>query len=378
MNLEKLLIFNNIQNIILRVGRKDMKTKIIGIIICLMLMTTFLTHAENIESITVKDGSTENSPISNYVVEPPVWELGYKWCYKINKFIIDFKDTDLGLYADIKFDNLCLEVTSVTEDYYELTFDSLCNGTFWIFFDLGDGIINISTKLQNINFDGTIIFNKINMGIEELHPTISGNFDVEIIDQPYIDFPFKLHKNEEVTIDLDLVFEDAHRPIVKFPFNLSDCWGIPAGNLTLDGTISSQILGTIYDFNEIINPILDWLNKTFNGEKISRLFEFSNILKDLLPEIPICYILTNYLDRENCIFNIPEVSEDPPIICCIGNDLITVPAGTFDCYNITIAGMANLYYNTTVGAMVKFIGNLQDIVPSISNIEIELIDYYTY
>jgi hypothetical protein len=351
-----------------------MKTKIIGIIICLMLMTTFLTHAENIESITVKDESTVNAPISNYDVEPPDWELGCKWCYKINKFIIDFKDPDISLYADIKFDDFCLEVTSITEEYYELTFDSLCNGTFWIYFDLGNGIINISTKLQNINFDGTIILNKTTMGIKELHPTISGFFDVEIIDQPYIEFPFKLHREEEVTIDLDIVFDDAHRPIVKFPFNIFDCWGLPAGNLTLDGTISSPILEKIYDFNDIINPFLSIIAKIF--PKFSRLLELSDILLDILPEIHICYILTEYLGREDCVFNIPEVPEYPPIICCLGKDIITVPAGTFDCYNITIAEMANLYYNTTIGAIVKFVGNLQDIIPSISNIEMELIEYY--
>ena len=353
-----------------------MKTKIIGILICLMLMTTFLTHAQNIENNSVVDESTKNAPISNYDVEAPVWELGCKWCYKINKFIIDFKDPDLSLYADIKFDDFCLEVTDITEEYYELTFDSLCNGTFWIYFDLGNGIINISTKLQNIDFDGTIILNKTTMGIKELHPTISGIFDVEITDQPYIEFPFKLHKKELVTIDLDIVFDDAHRPIVKFPFNIFDCWGLPAGNFTLDGTISSPLLDKIDKLNDIIRPILIFLNKTINGPTIERLLEFSNILDDILPEIPICYVLTKYLGRENCVFNIPEVPEEPPIICCLGKDLITVLAGTFDCYNITIALMANLYYNTTIGAIVKFVGNLQDIIPSITNIEIELIDYY--
>jgi hypothetical protein len=354
-----------------------MKTKIIGIIVCVMLMTTFLTTAQNVENIPVRNESDGNDPISSYDVEAPVWKLGYKWIYKINKFTIDFKDTNYGFYMDIKIDDFHFEVTEVTEDLYELTFNSTCNGTFWVFFDLGDGLINISSELKSTKLDGTIVLNKTSMGIKEIHPKISGIFDVEIVEQPYIVLPFKLHKEDRVTIDLDIVFDDAHRPIVKFPFNMSDCWGLPSGNFTLGGTIETDLLTRFCIFNDIINPILKILNDTIGGQMISRLYEFSNLLKDICPVIDICYILTKYLDRE-CVFSTTGVP--PSTICCLSKNFITVPAGTFECYNISILGtnIANIYYNTSIGAIVKFIGNLQDIIPSLSDIDIELIYYYIY
>jgi len=355
-----------------------MKAKIIGILVCIMLMTTILTTAQNLKDITAKDESDEIKQISSYDVEAPVWEVGYKWTYKIYRIIVNYQYPDLGFYMDLKIDNFPLEVTKVTEDFYELTFDSSCNGFSWFFVDLGDGPINISFELISPTIEGTIILDKTSMGIKEVHPTISGEFDVEITEQPYIELPFKLHKKVHVTINLDIIFDNPNQPIVKFPFNLSECWGLPSENFTLFCTIESPLFENIDNANrKIINPILTILNETIDGPMISRLLEFSNILKDILPIIDVCYILTEYLDRE-CVFK--TQGSELPNICCLSKDWITVTAGTFECYNISIFSMfginiANIYYNTTLGAIVKVIGNLEDILPSVSNIHIELISY---
>ncbi len=353
-----------------------MKTKIIGILVCVMLMTAFLTTAQDVENTPVKHESDKNVPISFNQVEAPVWEEGYSWTYKIYSFNIDFGEPDLGLYMDLKMDNLYLEVIKVTEDSYELAFEGGNTGSFWIALDLGDGLINISFEFKSTTIEGTMLLNKTDLRIKQIHPKIYGTIDVKIEEQPYINFPFKLHKEIIGTIDLDIVMGNPYPPIIKFPFEIGEYWGLPATNFTLDGTIESPLLDKIDGFNRAINPILRWINDTFNGPKISMLLELSNKLLDILPIINISYILKEYLGMDN-VFEIPAT---PPLICCLGKDMVTVPAGTFECYNISFLGtnLTNIYYNDTeVKNIVKVIGNFQDILPSVSNILVELISYNT-
>ncbi len=374
--LEKLLIKNKIHNIILREGKKEMKAKIFGILVCIMLMTAFLTTAQDVKNLPVEQKSDENIPISFNQVEAPIWEEGYSWTYKIYRFNIDFIDQDIRLYTDLKIDNLYLEVIKVTEDSYELEFEGKTIGSFWIAFDLGDGPINISVELISTTIAGTMLLNKTDLRIKQIHPKIYGTIDVKIEEQPYINFPFNLHKEIIGTIDLEIVMENPYPPIIKFPFEIGEYWGLPATNFTFDGIIESPLLDSIDGFNRIINPILKIINDTISGPKISMLLEFSNILLDILPIINISYILSEYLG----MINVVEIPAVPQIICCLGKDIVTVPAGTFECYNISLGGtnIANIYYNDTeVKNIVKVIGNFQDVIPSIGNILAELIAYNT-
>ena len=351
-----------------------MKMKIVSIFVCLMLMTVSLTAAHDVENIPVTHESDIIEPISFNKVDTPVWDVGYKWTYKINRFIIDFDEPDLSFDMNIKIDNLPLEVITVTGDFYELTFNTNINGYIWIIFDLGDGPINISFDFKSTTIEGTMLSMKTDLGLKEIHATISGTIDIKIVEQPYIQLPFKLQKKIDGKIDFDIVMENARQPIVKYPFELLEFWGLPAENFTLDGTIESPLLDKIDLINRrFVNPLLNILNSTINGPTIERLFYFSNILKDILPIIDICKILTDYMGR-GCEFKIPAV---PEIICCLPKESVTVPAGTFDAYNISIVigKLGTIFYNETIGGIVKATGNFQEIFPSVSNIEAELISY---
>lgn len=355
-----------------------MKAKIFGILVSLMLMTAFLTTAQNVENIQVKNESEEINEISFEQIQAPVWEVGYDWTYKIDRFILDFEDSGLSVYVDIKIDNFYVEVTKVTEDDYELAFEAGVTGTFWIDFDLGDGPINISFDLKSATIEGTILLNKTDLGIKQIHPRIYGTLDIKIEEQPYIKFPFKLSKDIVGTIDLEIVMGNV-LPIIKFPFEMGIPWGIPETTFTVGGTIESPLFEDIDNINrKVVNPLLTIINNTVNLDIIERLKEFSDILLDVLPIINISKILNDYLDME-IEFIIPSSGLD--LICCLDKDIITVPAGTFECYNISLAGtyLTNMYYNDTeVKNIVKVVGNLQDIFPSISNINVELISYNTW
>jgi hypothetical protein len=373
--LEKLLILNKIQNITFRVGRKDMKTKIVGIIICVMLMTALFTTAQNVEKTPDINESDKLDIISSKQVEVPDWDVGDKFIYKINDITINFFEPNLSFYLNIETDNLPLEVIDDDCTYYNLTFEFEINGLFWICFDLEDGKVNISFELKDVIGKGYIRVRKVDLALKEIYTKISGIFDVEIIDQPFIKIDFDLKKDINAIIKFGIEFENARQPIVKYPFTIPECWGLPEENFTLYRcTIESPLFDNIDWLNrKIVNPILERLNDTINGPRISRLYEFSNLLLEILPIVDICYILDEIIGR-GCNFISPAI---PEIICCLSKEWITTDAGTFECYNISLLGtnLANIYYNETVGGIVKVIGNFQKILPSVSNIDFELIDY---
>ena len=71
------------------------------------------------------------------------------------------------------------------------------------------------------------------------------------------------------------------------------------------------------------------------------------------------------------MFQIPAISN---AFFCLNTENITVPAGTYEAYNITLfGGLAQCYYAPTAGNVVKITGNFEEINPDIKNINMELI-----
>ena len=62
-----------------------------------------------------------------------------------------------------------------------------------------------------------------------------------------------------------------------------------------------------------------------------------------------------------------------------GKDNVTVPASQepFEAYNISIFGtdLGNIYYSPEAGNIIKISGNFQQLLPSVSNINAELVAY---
>jgi len=349
-----------------------MKKKIIGILVCLMLTTTFLTAAQNTENLSVKYESEEKNSILFNEGDVPVWKVGDKWTYNIDVFSIDFSQSNMSINIDAKIEDLSLEVAEVTTDFYKLNFTSDISGSYEIKIDFGDGPINITGELEKTTIKGFIIYNKTDLGIKQINVEISGKLTVKI-EQPYIKLSFLPKFPIRATITLEIILENPI-PLIDFPLNETKCWGLPSTNFTVDGTIESPWLRLFDKLNRLFNPLIPIL-ENITKKDLSELKDISDILKDILPIIDICDLLTNYLGI-GCDFGIPEI---PPIICLtnLSKELVTIPAGTFEAYNISIIGtnLANIYYNDTVGNIIKIAGNLQDIFPSVSNINVELVSY---
>ena len=62
--------------------------------------------------------------------------------------------------------------------------------------------------------------------------------------------------------------------------------------------------------------------------------------------------------------------------CCKNYCNVTVPAGTFDAYEISVnSDMVDFYYSPEVGNIVKSTAYLADFIPHLKNVEIELVDF---
>jgi len=175
------------------------------VLVYLMLLTTFLTTAQNTENISVRYESEENNSILFNEGDVPVWKVGNKWIYNIDGFVIYFEKSNLIIYINITIEDLYLEVTKTTEEFYELTIKANISGYYWINLNLEQGLINISGEFTKTKIEGTITFTQIDLGIKQINIKICGKLTVKV-DQPFINLSFLPKFPISATITLDLNF----------------------------------------------------------------------------------------------------------------------------------------------------------------------------
>jgi len=352
-----------------------MKQKIFCIFIFIMLMSALLTTAQNVKNESFSDQSEYIDTLFFNEVNVPIWEVGNNWIYKIDEIIIEFEDPYLSIYIEGDIDDFSLEVEEVNEKFYELNFDADIYGSYDLYTDFGDGPINITGKLKNTRIQGTITYNKTDLGIKKVNVEISGRLTIKIVEQPYYNLSFFPNIPIPATIILDVELDNPY-PIIEFPLAIGKFWGFPATNFSLGGTIESPWLKFANFLNNIarIPGVIPLLAVILNTDPYL-LENISDILYDILPVIDIDYVLNKYVETGN-VFEIPEV---PPLLLCIGKDNITVPAGEdpFEAYNISLMGsnIGNIYYSPEVGNIIKIVGNFKDVLPFVSDINAELVAY---
>ena len=78
------------------------------------------------------------------------------------------------------------------------------------------------------------------------------------------------------------------------------------------------------------------------------------------------------------MFNITDtvgIPEIPDIFECTTQKSINVEAGSYNTYEISFQdNLANMYYSPDEGVIVKMIGNFNNFLPFLQDVNIELID----
>jgi len=349
-----------------------MNNKIFGIIVCILLMTSSITIAENIEK-TSNVSSSKNISGTSLDVDPPIWKVDNYWSFKIEDMTIDYEKEGQLIHVKLETNKLQLKVVEVTSDSYIMEIDAMLTGSGNGDVNLGQGPINVTINLKDTSLTGTIVFNKSDLGIKQLNPKINGRLWVKINELPDIDFPIpKIPFGATIDIFTNL---KVPFPFINFPLNVSNVWGVPATNISVDGTIRSPWFYLINTINNVarIKIIWNFIMKLINGSDIDEetARNISDMIVDILPEINISYVLTKYMKIGN-FFETKEISN---IFICNDIEEITVQGKTYNAYNISLTiGIGNIYYAPEAGNIIKISGYFKNIIPFISDLNIELIE----
>ena len=338
-----------------------MKIKLIGILICIMLTTTFITVATNTNNIQLSKPKNNEIMISSFDDDVPVWNKGDKWAYKIHDINLDV-DENKTIHVHLEIGELTFEVNEVNSDY-DVQFDAGLEGDYRIIIEEENGTIDVQGKLVGTQIAGNMLFTKDNLGIKKIDYKISGILTFKPNELPedwnipniLIIFPIPA----QITTTLD--FGNPYT-FLDFPMNDSKFWGLPETNFTVNGQIQSIWLTIL----NIINDIASAFNYELLPEELAAL----------LPVIDIKEAL-----ETRGIGNIFNISEVPALFACFQKNDVNVTAGVFEAYNISVApinltqALGRIYYSPEVKNIIKISGELIDLLPFITNLEMELIDY---
>jgi len=317
------------------------------------------------------DDDEQDPPVHTLgIVDKPDWQQGMSWTYAIDDITIDFSEIDgRDLLLQIETGEIILTVEEVSASFYRT---SVSTQNLQVFVDANIDLfveekqpMKGTGKLVNTSITGEIIFDRTTLGINSIILTIEGALDTESI-LANIDFDvpsivLRLIPEIPLTMNIEIVFEEPY-VLIQYPLDIGNGWGVPEGLITLDGTVESPYFRLL----KLVNRIAG----IFGMELIP---EF---LAQYLPIIDISEILTD-LGIANEM-TIPEITDffDSPSFECRTEEEVIVDAGTYTAYDIWfMVGAGELFYSPEVQNVVKIQANIDNYIPIIDNISLDLIEF---
>lgn len=349
-----------------------MKIHWIAIAIGLMLLTTFFTIAEHPPNDTTNKIQKEHTNIPVNVTVPD-WETGDYWSFRIDTIKIDYEDenTTNEFHMTLNTDNITLSVTDDSGDTYVISLNAILHGDGTLYYISDDGPIDMVVTLPEAQLTGSIVFNQSNLGIQQGNIQLTGTLKVKFNQLLSLEFPLP---TIPIPATIDTIIESTvPYSVIEFPLNDSMNWSLPATNISVDGTIKSIWLTILYHVNNFLR------NHWTLVERIAPLLGIDPLMvqtisdflanPDILPVVKIGPALDILLNLS--IIEIPMLES---IFSCLVTETLSVPAGTFSVYNISVAdGIGLLYYAPDAGMIIKASGRFNDILPFITDLNAELI-----
>lgn len=187
------------------------------------------------------------------------------------------------------------------------------------------------------------------IALESHRLDLSGIVKLKIEEDPLIQLPLPpLYVPVTVSLDADL---DTPLPVLQFPMDVGQIWGINDTVLTLDGLVESIWLKAA----NVINAILLRLGMELIPAELAEL-------------LPV-------LGHDN-VFNLPAFEY---AFVCLAREEVTVPAGTYDTFKVVVlGGVATFYYAPDAERIIKTtvdgekVSTLTGDMIQLSDIQIEL------
>jgi hypothetical protein len=324
-----------------------------------------------------EEPETEQPVYGLAAADVPTWSKGDTWTYRIDNIDMNVNpDPEIGraIEFSLGMGDITMEVIDVTSTSYISTItsddiDVTIGGMFdWHVSGMDD--IEIPTvTLENIALNGELIVDKDNLGITDIKIGIT----VELIENldnlqsiigiqlpafldiiiPYMSIPAVI----EVDIEFDEPFE-----LLEFPLENDNYWYIHenAVTITIDGSVESVWLRILDIVNKFIPIIPAEFAQFLPDVDISEIMEYYGIPTEYELAFPDINIKDTFKTK---IFEV------------WGTENVNVPAGNFNAVHVSVMEEnIILHYSDTVKNVVKLTGYLNDYIPLVDDINLELID----
>lgn len=282
-----------------------MKTKIIGIFVCTLLMATFLTVATNVDNVDLKKISHTELIASSFDDDVPIWEKEDSWTYDVDTCQIQVYTSGQLIGLDLSMDNFIVKVEGATAISYQMSVSGKIGGTFE--YDDGSGT-TIKGSLYFTKISGTLQMRQTDLAVEEAHIIIKG---IALLTEHPLSIPIPIPIPVTITVN---IVQTTPRPLLDFPLFDGKSGIIPEAYMSVNIKVESIVL------------------------KILHIF---------ITEMPEEIIL----DAE---MNVPMLQYSATA------QEITVEAGPYDAYNIDFfEGLfGSIYYAPAAGNVVKIEANM--------------------
>jgi hypothetical protein len=196
------------------------KFGLVGLLIFMLVISTFIVSAENIETL--------NSPI-NPDDDVPIWNIGNSWTYQVSEFSVDYAYEEISIVMNGQIDDFKWTVTDTSTDYI-LDVEGKVSATFEGTLPFGSGILNFNgdIKSNRNKITGEIVFTKTNLEIVDFNAEIKGIAKIQI--HP---IPFKLPLPIKITANADL---STAFPLLNFPLKIPKFWNLPEMDIEMHTT----------------------------------------------------------------------------------------------------------------------------------------------
>ena len=192
-----------------------MKSKIIGIFVCMLLILSFVTAAEQINIDQTPKGTTSMDD------DVPEWHVGDSWTYTIDDFSVNYQQGGQMIIIDGRIDDFRWTVKDTSGSTYQVEFTGKLNGNYKIYLTSSSLELYVTGTIQSTltSLTGTIIFTKSDLELRDISGEIKGITFGKISPIPIpLPLPFK------ITLDGDLS-EDF--PLFDFPLYVPKFWNLP-------------------------------------------------------------------------------------------------------------------------------------------------------
>ena len=317
------------------------------------------------------DDDTEPNPVVPVSLNVPTWEVGNSWTYQLNTIDFDLSEVkDRSIDITLDSGEILFEIIEATSDRYiaEISSDNM-SISLDIFFDFylegKDPIVLPETTLENVSLYGKMILDKETLAIRNcdisLEMDIGENLDGLPIELPSFVSSLKQYISIPAVIDLSVAFEDSF-PILQFPLETSDTWGISKEtmHISIDGNVQSIWLRILNIVNKIVPLLPDAYAK-------------------YLPNIDIAEVLNDFGIASEYEIEIKEMEEyeKTPFFEVKGKETVQTAQTIYDdAAAISILEENGyMYYSETAKNIIKLNIPISEYIPILDDINLELVDY---